>query len=205
MNTSGSLFHAPEQSFISNFPDFTVSKNELYQHRNLMFSLRIKRFIRKWFVVVFFSLSHHFQFLLRPFYGAGERHRISSWVLRQPWDRTWVRVRSTCVLSWDQHPRCLGSSTGRGIWWEQETPSDNPRIARMVLAQGEPVVSSCSVMYSKSFTILSYYCGSYGKESARNAGDPGSIPTLGRSPGERNDYPLILSWRIPWTEDPGKL
>ena len=133
----------------------SVSKNELYQHRNLMFSLRIERFIRKWFVVVFF-LPHHFQFLLRLFYDAGERHRISSWILRQPGDRTWVRVRSMCVLSWDQHPRCLGSSTGRGIWWEQGTPSD-PRVARVLLPQGEPAVSSCSVMYSKSFTILSYY------------------------------------------------
>jgi len=29
-----------------------------------------------------------------------------------------------------------------------------------------------------------------GKESACNAGDPGSIPGLGRSPGEGNGYPL---------------
>ena len=33
-------------------------------------------------------------------------------------------------------------------------------------------------------------CGSDGKESACNAGDLGSIPGLGRSPGEENDYPL---------------
>ena len=32
--------------------------------------------------------------------------------------------------------------------------------------------------------------GSAGKESARNAGDLGSIPGLGRSPGEGNGYPL---------------
>ena len=32
--------------------------------------------------------------------------------------------------------------------------------------------------------------GSAGKESAHNAGDPGSIPGLGRSPGEGNGYPL---------------
>ena len=31
---------------------------------------------------------------------------------------------------------------------------------------------------------------SYGKQSACNAGDPGVIPGLGRSPGEGNDYPL---------------
>ena len=32
--------------------------------------------------------------------------------------------------------------------------------------------------------------GSDGKESACNAGDPGSIPGLGKSPGEGNGYPL---------------
>ena len=34
---------------------------------------------------------------------------------------------------------------------------------------------------------------SVGKESACNAGDPGSIPGLGRSPGEENGYPLQYS------------
>ena len=33
-------------------------------------------------------------------------------------------------------------------------------------------------------------CGSAGKESACNVGDLGSIPGLGRSPGERKSYPL---------------
>jgi len=32
-----------------------------------------------------------------------------------------------------------------------------------------------------------------GKESARNAGDLGSVPGLGRSPGEGNVYPLQYS------------
>ena len=32
-----------------------------------------------------------------------------------------------------------------------------------------------------------------GKESACNAGDPGSVPELGRSPGEGNGYPLQYS------------
>ena len=33
-------------------------------------------------------------------------------------------------------------------------------------------------------------CGSVGKESACNAGDLGSVPGLGRSPGEGKGYPL---------------
>ena len=36
--------------------------------------------------------------------------------------------------------------------------------------------------------------GSAGKESACSAGDPGSIPGPGRSPGEGIGYPLQYSW-----------
>ena len=35
---------------------------------------------------------------------------------------------------------------------------------------------------------------SVGKESSCDAGDPGSIPGLGRSAGERIGYPLQYSW-----------
>ena len=41
--------------------------------------------------------------------------------------------------------------------------------------------------------LLSFPCGSAGKESACNAGDLGSIPGLGRSPGEGKGYPLQYS------------
>ena len=37
-------------------------------------------------------------------------------------------------------------------------------------------------------------CSSAGKESACNAGDPGSVPGLGRSTGESIGYPLQYSW-----------
>ena len=36
-------------------------------------------------------------------------------------------------------------------------------------------------------------CGSDGKESACNEGDPGSVSGLGRSPGEENGNPLQCS------------
>ena len=38
---------------------------------------------------------------------------------------------------------------------------------------------------------------SVGKESACNAGDPGSIPGSGRSAGEEIGYPLQYSWASP--------
>ena len=41
---------------------------------------------------------------------------------------------------------------------------------------------------------MSFPHSSVGKESACNTRDPGSIPGLGRSPGERIGYPLQYSW-----------
>ena len=41
--------------------------------------------------------------------------------------------------------------------------------------------------------FLGFPGGSDGKESTCNEGDLGSIPGLGRSPGEGNDYPLQYS------------
>ena len=41
--------------------------------------------------------------------------------------------------------------------------------------------------------MLGFPGGSAGKESTCNAGDLGSIPGLGRSPGEGNGYPLQYS------------
>ena len=47
--------------------------------------------------------------------------------------------------------------------------------------------------YKATREIKGFTCGSYGKESAWNAEDSGSIPGLGRSPGERNGNPLQYS------------
>ena len=41
--------------------------------------------------------------------------------------------------------------------------------------------------------LISFPCGSTGKKSACNVGDLGSIPGLGRSPGEGKGYPLQYS------------
>ena len=45
-------------------------------------------------------------------------------------------------------------------------------------------------------TVQRCYLFTADKESACNAGDSGSIPGLGRSPGER------IAWKIPRTEEP---
>ena len=48
-----------------------------------------------------------------------------------------------------------------------------------------------------NWTDWSFPCGSTGKESACSMGALGSIPGLGRSPGEAS-HSSILAWRIPW-------
>ena len=53
---------------------------------------------------------------------------------------------------------------------------------------------------------MGFLSGSDSKESACNAEDPGLIPESERSPGEGNGYhSSLLAWRIPWTEEPGRL
>ena len=41
---------------------------------------------------------------------------------------------------------------------------------------------------------MDFPSGSDGKASASNVGDPGSVPGLGRFPGEGNGNPLQYSW-----------
>ena len=48
-------------------------------------------------------------------------------------------------------------------------------------------------LYTFTYVKVDFPGGSDG-ESARDAGDPGLIPGLARSPVERNGYPLQYSW-----------
>ena len=48
--------------------------------------------------------------------------------------------------------------------------------------------------------------GSGGKASAYNVGDPGSIPGLeDLLEKEMATHSSIFAWRIPWTEEPGRV
>ena len=53
---------------------------------------------------------------------------------------------------------------------------------------------------------MGFPSGAEGKESACSAGDLGSTPGLGRTPGEGNAaHSSTLAWRISWTQEPGGL
>ena len=55
-------------------------------------------------------------------------------------------------------------------------------------------------LVASKHVLRGFPSSSASKESARNAGDPSSIPGSGKATGEGIGYPLsILAWRIPWT------
>ena len=57
-----------------------------------------------------------------------------------------------------------------------------------------PEVCSDSCPLSRWCHLKPFGDSSFGKESARNAGEPGSIPGSGRSAGEGIDYPPQYPW-----------
>ena len=61
------------------------------------------------------------------------------------------------------------------------------------------LVSATEKWVNHTYTYTPLFCISFpfssaGKESVCHAGDPGSIPGWGRSPGEGTGYPLQYSW-----------
>ena len=80
---------------------------------------------------------------------------------------------------------CLGNSMDREAWWatvHSITESDSTEVT----------LHAC-VHHEFLKTVFTFPHSSVGKESACSAGDPGSIPGSGRSPGEGNGYPLRYS------------
>ena len=68
-------------------------------------------------------------------------------------------------------------------------------ILFMVISNGLLIVKIHTAQNLKLNThqLMGFPGGSYGKASAYNVGDPGSIPGSGRSPGEGNGNPLQYS------------
>ena len=96
--------------------------------------------------------------------------------------------------------------SGEGINWEIGVDIDTvlyiKEITSKVLLNSTGNSTQYSVMaYTRKepteewvYLYVSFPGGSDGKESARNAGDLGSIPGSKRSPEEGNGYPLQYSW-----------
>ena len=89
---------------------------------------------------------------------------------------------------------------------ESETASLKLNIQNTKIMASSPITSwqideeTVEIVTDFIFVGFIYFvgfpCSSVGKESACNAGELGSIPGLGRSPGEGKGE-SILAWRIP--------
>ena len=104
---------------------------------------------------------------------------------------------------WQPTPVFLpGESQGRGAWWATDygVTHSRTRLRRLGSSSSDDQIKVLGMLDS----VFPY--GSVGKEFACSSGDLGSIPGLGRSPGEGNGNPLsILAWKIPWTGEPGRI
>ena len=88
----------------------------------------------------------------------------------------------TSVLSVSDSDRRVPAELGQESQASSYLRKGNPLASRVVQGGLRPLVVKGN-----------FPGGSDGKESACNAGNPGSIPGLGRSPGEGNGYPLQYS------------
>ena len=73
-------------------------------------------------------------------------------------------------------------SFGRCLYEAKDIPFWN--------SPGGLIVKTVLPLQGYDWLRVGFPCGSAGKEFACNAGDLGSIPELGRSPGEGKGYPL---------------
>ena len=84
----------------------------------------------------------------------------------------------------------------------------DPRVEHTLATKLLPPLPTLSkfCFYQTIGKTWGFPSGSDNEESACNAGDLGLIPGSERFPGEENDNLFqFLAWRIPWTEELGKL
>ena len=101
--------------------------------------------------------------------------------------------------------KCMSVQHALSLYFNTHSVLFSSRIT-MGMAMMRPAGTDCAfwppVQVGRAFS--GFPSGWGGKECTCNAGDLGSVPGLGRSPGERDDNPLQYSClEIPWTEGPG--
>ena len=78
--------------------------------------------------------------------------------------------------------------------WTYKRPQIIKTILRKMSKAGDITFQDFKLYYEVTVIIKGFPDSLVGKESTCNAGDPGSLPRLGRSAGEGIDYPLQYSW-----------
>ena len=102
-----------------------------------------------------------------------------------------------------------GISTNKLKWNERIRNSSSSKVLMDNCHQWLPALAQREITkhYVPSYwKYLGFPGSSVGKEFTCNAGGPGLIPGWGRTPGkEMAAHSSILVWKIPWTEEPGRL
>ena len=117
----------------------------------------------------------------------------------RPWFNPWVGKIPEELNGWPLQYSCLENPMDVGAWWatvhgvvESDTTKQiTLELLSFILFIVFPKVFN--TMWCGFYTMICFHCGSDGKASACNVGDPGSIPGSGRSPGEGNGNPLQYS------------
>ena len=93
----------------------------------------------------------------------------------------------SCTVEWTirQKPPALSKGNHRSSGWSM--------VSAVCFIYAAIFFFFFLLIYWRSCILNGFPCGSAGKESACNAGDLGSIPELGRSPGEGKGYLLQYS------------
>ena len=140
---------------------------------------------------------------------------LANWCIEPThWERTWCweRLRQEEkgktedeMIGWhhwlNEHEfeQTWGDSEGQGSL--PPCSSQGHRIRHGLVTEQQQLLMLAGFSY-----IVNFLGGSDGKASVYNAGDPGSSPGLGISPGgEMSIHSSTIAWKIPWMEEPGRL
>ena len=139
--------------------------------------------------------------------GATQTNGTRFWDLRHSW----------FTYRWSQKLQMIQERKGIKTFFLQKHKNQHLLLKK----QGKwnvlfEIISEKKINFKVAFNLLirasnfliraSLVAQSVGKKSACNAGNPGLIPGLGRSPGAGNGCPYqYFVWEIPWREEPGGL
>ena len=125
-----------------------------------------------------------------------KRSRFDPWVRKIPWRRA-QQPTPVFLPGESRGQRKLAGYSPQGHT-ESDTTEDtqhrrHARAFSRCTELGLLFVEVCGLLIVVPSLVVAFPGGSAGKESACNAGDLGSVPGLGRAPGEGKGYPLQYS------------
>ena len=112
-----------------------------------------------------------------------------------PFQKARTLKKSLDCLEEENNGKCIAyvATTSRTEKISKSQPDAKFNFCIRVLYKNSDHHDWCHSEMGKKFREVGFPGGSDGKEHACNVGDPGSIPGLGRSPGEGNGNPLQYS------------